>query len=372
MNEQGTARQGTTGQDSATGWDPTGPVIAVVGATGQVGRVMIALLEQRRVRHSRIRLFASARSAGTSLRVGGVDVTVEDADTAVLEGEGNRVDLALFSAGGATSKRLAPVFAAAGALVIDNSSAWRKDDDVPLIVAEANGHLVHEAPKGIVANPNCTTMAAIPTLKALHEVASLERLTVATYQAVSGSGVAGVAELAAQVRALEPRVESLALDGDLEAEPAPKVYAAQVAFNALPLAGSIVEDGSLETDEEQKLRHESRKILGIPELRVSGTCVRIPVVTGHALSIHAEFAHPIDVPSAERAVAEADGVELVDLPSSRLAAGKDGTFVGRFRQDQAVPDGRGLVFFVAADNLRKGAALNAIQIAETYVNRFSS
>lgn len=346
---------------------PSGPVIAIVGATGQVGRVMISMIEERKVPYSRIRLFASARSAGGTLCVNGQEIEVEEADAAQLTGEGNTVDIALFSAGGATSKRLAPVFAAAGATVIDNSSAWRKDPDVPLIVAEANVHLAHQAPKGIIANPNCTTMAAIPTLKALHELAGLQRLTVATYQAVSGSGVAGVAELATQTRAMEPAIESLALAGHLDEGPEPQVYAAPIAFNAVPLAGSIVEDGSLETDEEQKLRHESRKILGLPELRVSGTCVRIPVFSGHSLSVHAEFERPITVEQAEVAVREQEGVELVDLPSSRLSAGRDGTFVGRFRTDQAVPDGKGLVFFVSADNLRKGAALNAVQIAEELV-----
>lgn len=351
--------------------DPSGPVIAVVGATGQVGRVMIAMLEERGVRHSRIRVFASARSAGSTLRVNGEDLVVEDADSALLEGPGNRVDIALFSAGGTTSRRLAPVFAAAGAMVIDNSSAWRKDDEVPLVVAEVNGDLAFDAPRGIIANPNCTTMAAIPTLKALHERAGLERLTVATYQAVSGSGVAGVKELAEQTRALAEGMEELALDGLYDQGLEPRTYVEPIAFNALPFAGELVDDGSLETDEEQKLRHESRKILGLPELRVSGTCVRVGVFSGHSLSVHAEFERPISVEEALEAVREQEGVELVAVPTSRLSAGRDGTFVGRFRQDQAVPDGRGLVFFVSADNLRKGAALNAVQIAELLVKRFA-
>lgn len=355
--------------------DPNGPVIAVVGATGQVGRVMIALLEERKVRHSRIRVFASERSAGTQLRVNGEDLVVENADAvltdpSLLQGA-NKVDVALFSAGGATSKRLAPAFAAAGATVVDNSSAWRRDPEVPLVVSEANIEAAFNAPKGIVANPNCTTMAAIPTLKALHAEAGLVRLNVATYQAVSGSGVAGVAELAGQVRALEPQMESLALDGQLEAGPAPSTYVAPIAFNALPVAGNLVEDGSGETDEEQKLRHESRKILNLPELRVSGTCVRIPVFTGHALAVHAEFAEPISVAQAEAAIDAQEGVERVEVPSSRLSAGADGTFVGRVREDQSVPGGKGLAFFVVADNLRKGAALNAVQIAEAFVNRFT-
>lgn len=357
--------------------DPNGPVIAVVGATGQVGRVMIALLEQRQVRHSKIRVFASERSAGTTLRVNGEDLVVENAESVaepgsqVLAGE-NRVDFALFSAGGGTSKRLAPAFAAAGATVIDNSSAWRRDPDVPLVVAEANVDAAFAASKAIVANPNCTTMAAIPTLKALHEKAGLERLMVATYQAVSGSGVKGVAELATQVRALEPRMEDLALDGLNSEGPEPSAYVAPIAFNAVPVAGNFVDDGSGETDEEQKLRHEARKILGLPDLRVAGTCVRIPVMTGHALAVHAEFSNPISVAEAEAAVRAQEGVELVDVPTPRASAGADGTFVGRIRTDQSVPDDRGLVFYVTADNLRKGAALNAVQIVEEMVKRFTA
>lgn len=354
--------------------DPNGPVIAVVGATGQVGRVMISLLEQRKVPHSRIRLFASERSAGKTLRVNGEDLVVENAETVaepgsqVLTGD-NRVDIALFSAGGGTSKRLAPAFAAAGATVIDNSSAWRRDPEVPLVVAEANIEQAFHIPKGIIANPNCTTMAAIPTLKALHEVAGLERLKIATYQAVSGSGVAGVRELVEQTRALEPRLEELALAGLSDEGPQPHTYVAPIAFNAVPVAGNFVADGSFETDEEQKLRHESRKILGIPDLLVSGTCVRIPVVTGHALAVHAEFARPISVQEAEAAVDAQEGVQRVSVPTPRVSAGADGTFVGRIRVDQSVPQGRGLVFFLAADNLRKGAALNAVQIAEQLARR---
>lgn len=344
----------------------TAPVIAVVGATGQVGRVMLQLIEDRTLPYSRLRLFASARSAGSTIEVNGEQITVEDAETADLTGD-NRVDIALFSAGGATSKRLAPVFADAGAIVIDNSSAWRKDDEVPLIVSEANAELALNSPKGIIANPNCTTMAAIPALKALHEKAGLERLRIATYQAVSGSGVAGVAELAGQVRSLEPTMEDLALNGQPEAGTAPAVYAKAIAFNALPLAGSLVEDGSGETDEEQKLRDESRKILNIPDLAVAGTCVRIPVFSGHALAVHAEFGEDLPAAEAVEILKRTPGVTLMDVPTSRDGAGRDGTFVGRVRQDQSVPGNRGLVLFIVADNLRKGAALNAIEIAEHVV-----
>ncbi len=346
------------------GYTPEGPVIGVVGATGQVGRVMLALLAERAVPHSRIRAFASARSAGSTVSFAGRDVLVEDAELADLTSEGQRVDLAIFSAGGSTSLRLAPRFADAGAVVIDNSSAWRKDPEVPLVVSEVNPEAIADRPKGIIANPNCTTMAAMPALKALHDAAGLTRLVVATYQAVSGSGVQGVKELAAQIRAGAGDIEALATDGTAARLPDPEVYVAPIAYDVVPLAGSIVDDGSEETDEEQKLRHESRRILGIPDLPVAGTCVRVPVVTGHSLVIHAEFDRAITPDEARRLIDAADGVELADVPTPLAAAGRDGTFVGRIRQDASVPEGRGLILFAVGDNLRKGAALNAIQIAE--------
>lgn len=357
----------TPDMSSTPGYAPDAPVIGVVGATGQVGRVMLTLLAKRAVPHSRIRAFASARSAGSTVDFAGISLPVEDAATAPLEGEGNRVDIAIFSAGGSTSKALAPRFAEAGAVVVDNSSAWRRDERVPLVVSEVNPDALADRPLGIIANPNCTTMAAMPALKALHDAAGLERLTVSTYQAVSGSGVKGVQELAGQVRAVEPDLEKLALDGTAASFPDPKVYVKPIAFNALAMAGSLVDDGSGETDEEQKLRHESRKILGLPNLPVSGTCVRIPVVSGHALSIHAEFTRPIGPQEARTLLEAAPGVELSDLPTPLEAAGKDGTQVGRIRQDQAVPEGRGLILFATSDNLRKGAALNAVQIAEILI-----
>lgn len=352
---------------STPGYHPDGPVIAVVGATGQVGRVMLTLLAERAVPHSRIRAFASARSAGSTVEYAGIQIPVENAQEAQLEGEGNTVDVAIFSAGGATSKALAPVFAAAGAVVVDNSSAWRKDPEVPLVVSEVNPHALAERPKGIIANPNCTTMAAMPAIRALHDVAGLRRLTISTYQAVSGSGVAGVEELAGQVRAVADDMEKLALDGDAAEFPEPQVYVKNIGFNALPMAGSLVEDGSGETDEEQKLRFESRKILGLPDLAVSGTCVRIPVFSGHALSIHAEFDRALTAAEATAILSQAPGVTVMDVPTSLDAAGKDGTFVGRIRQDQAVSENRGLILFVASDNLRKGAALNAVEIAEILI-----
>jgi len=334
--------------------------VGIVGATGQVGSVMRRILAERAFPVDEIRFFASARSAGTALQWEGVDVRVEDAAVADPRG----LDVALFSAGGATSRELAPKFAAAGVTVVDNSSAWRMDPDVPLVVAEVNGAEVANAVKGIIANPNCTTMAAMPVLKPLHDEAGLVRLVVSTYQAVSGAGLAGVDELDKQVRQVADRAAEFTHDGSAVLFPEPAKFARPIAFNVLPLAGSVVDDGSLETDEEQKLRNESRKILGIPELRVSGTCVRVPVFTGHSLSINAEFARPISVQRAQQLLAAAPGVELAEVPTPLQAAGQDPSYVGRIRQDSSVDGGRGLVLFVSNDNLRKGAALNAVQIAE--------
>ena len=340
------------------------PVVAVVGATGQVGAVMRRLLEEREFPMQQVRFLASARSAGTTLLWKGGEILVEDASTADLAG----IDIALFSAGGASSKELAPKFAAAGAIVIDNSSAWRMDPDVPLVVSEVNPEAIAEARKGIIANPNCTTMAAMPVLRPLSDEAGLRRLIVSSYQAVSGSGLAGVSELEDQVRAAVIHdIAALTHDGAAVSLPEPRKYVRPIAFNVIPLAGSIVADGSLETDEEQKLRNESRKILGLPDLLVSGTCVRVPVFTGHSLSINAEFDRPISVERALELLAAAPGVEISEVPTPLQAAGADPSFVGRVRQDSSVPDGRGLALFVSSDNLRKGAALNAVQIAELVV-----
>ncbi|MET0197148.1 aspartate-semialdehyde dehydrogenase [Rhodococcus sp. RS1C4] len=338
-------------------------VVAVVGATGQVGAVMRTLLEERNFPADTVRFFASARSAGKKLPFRGEEIIVEDASTADLAG----IDIALFSAGATLSREQAPRFAAAGAVVIDNSSAFRKDPEVPLVVSEVNPDAAKNPPKGIIANPNCTTMAAMPVLKVLHDEAGLQRLIVSSYQAVSGSGLAGVEELATQARAVIDDAEKLVHDGSAVDFPAPNKYVAPIAFNVLPLAGSLVDDGSGETDEDQKLRNESRKILGLPDLLVSGTCVRVPVFTGHSLSINAEFASPLSVERARELLASAPGVELVDVPTPLQAAGKDASLVGRIRQDPGVPEGRGLALFVSGDNLRKGAALNTIQIAELLV-----
>ncbi|MEV0357430.1 aspartate-semialdehyde dehydrogenase [Nocardia sp. NPDC050697] len=338
--------------------------VGVVGATGQVGAVMRKLLEERNFPADEVRFFASARSAGKKLPWRGGEIEVEDTEVADPSG----LDIALFSAGATMSRVQAPRFAAAGVTVIDNSSAWRKDPEVPLVVSEVNPEQTRNLVKGIIANPNCTTMAAMPVLKPLHDAAGLQRLIVSSYQAVSGSGLAGVEELAGQVRAVIDDAEQLVHDGSAVAFPAPNKYVAPIAFDVIPLAGSLVDDGSDETDEDQKLRNESRKILGLPELLVSGTCVRVPVFTGHSLSINAEFAEPLSPERAREILGKAAGVRLVDVPTPLQAAGADESLVGRIRRDPGVPDGRGLALFVSGDNLRKGAALNTIQIAEVLLS----
>ncbi|GAA3876200.1 aspartate-semialdehyde dehydrogenase [Leifsonia kafniensis] len=336
--------------------------IGVVGATGQVGAVVRRLLEERDFPVARIRYFASARSAGKVLPWKSEQIVVEDSATADPIG----LDIAIFSAGATLSKAQAPRFAAAGVTVIDNSSGWRMDPEVPLVVSEVNPEAIKQAVKGIIANPNCTTMAAMPVLKVLHDEAGLERLTVSTYQAVSGSGLVGAQELATQVRVAveDENLLQLVHSGTAVTLPTPTIYARPIAFDVIPMAGSIVDDGSNETDEEKKLRNESRKILELPELRVSGTCVRVPVFTGHSLSINAEFARPLSAARATELLTDAPGVTLTDIPTPLEAAGQDDSFVGRIRQDEGAPDGRGIALFISNDNLRKGAALNAVQIAE--------
>ncbi|HET7683632.1 MAG TPA: aspartate-semialdehyde dehydrogenase [Marmoricola sp.] len=337
--------------------------IGVVGATGQVGVAMRQILLERGFPVDQVRFFASARSAGRVLPFGDREVTVEDAATADPSG----LDIALFSAGATTSRAQAERFVDAGVIVVDNSSAFRKDPDIPLVVSEVNPEALRpvlDAGRGIVANPNCTTMAAMPVLKPLHDAARLRRLIASTYQAVSGSGVAGVDELATQVSAAGEKARELAYDGSAVAFPEPVKYDRTIAYNVLPMAGSIVDDGLNETDEEQKLRNESRKILGIPDLAVSGICVRVPVFTGHSLAINAEFDEPMTPERARELLEGAPGVELTDIPTPLQAAGKDASYVGRLRQDPGVPDDRGLALFISNDNLRKGAALNTVQIAE--------
>jgi len=331
--------------------------VGIVGATGQVGAVMLSILAERDFPVDELRLFASARSAGRTIAWKGRKIVVEDAATADYSG----LDAALFSAGAGTSLQLAPEVAAAGVVVVDNSSAWRMDAEVPLVVVDVNDADVAQRPKGIIANPNCTTMAAMPALRPLHEEAGLEAIVVSTYQAVSGAGLAGVEELAQQVeKAGDPR--NLVHDGTSVDMGQPDSFVETIAYNALPWAGAAVDDGSFETNEEQKLRFESRKILHIPDLAVSGTCVRVPVFTGHSLSINARFSSPISVERAKSVLADAAGVVLDDVPTPLKSAGIDPSIVGRIRTDETVENG--LAMFVSGDNLRKGAALNTVQIAE--------
>ena len=348
----------------------SGLSVAVVGATGQVGTVMREILAERAFPIRELRLFATARSAGTAVEYGGQTVIIEDVATADPAG----IDIALFSAGATGSRAHAPRFAEAGAVVIDNSSAWRMDPEVPLVVSEVNPHAALNPPKGIIANPNCTTMAAMPVLKPLHEAAGLERLIVSTYQAVSGSGLAGAEELLGQVEGVLAQGHTLDLvhDGSSVDFPQPEKYIAPIAFDVIPFAGNLVDDGANETDEEKKLRGESRKILELPGLRVAGTCVRVPVFTGHSLSIHAEFAEDITPDRAREILASAPGVVLEEVPTPLQAAGADPSFVGRIRADQSAAEGKGLVLFISNDNLRKGAALNAVQIAELVAARLGA
>jgi aspartate-semialdehyde dehydrogenase len=339
--------------------------VGVFGATGQVGSVMRRLLDERDFPVATMRYFASARSAGRTLGWRGAEIVVEDSATADFAG----LDIALFSAGGATSRALAETVTAAGATVIDNSSAWRMDPDVPLVVPEVNAEALADIPKGIVANPNCTTMVAMPVLKPLDVEAGLRRIVVSTYQAVSGAGLAGVEELAGQIEAGggADKIAALTHDGSAVSLPSGPKFVETIAFNVLPFAGNLVDDGSLETDEEQKLRNESRKILGRPDLAVSGTCVRVPVFTGHSLSINAEFERDLTPERAREVLAAAPGVVLDAVPTPLKAAGVDPTLVGRIRRDSSVT--HGLALFLSGDNLRKGAALNAVQIAEALVQR---
>ena len=337
--------------------------IAIVGATGQVGGVMRTLLAERAFPVGNLRFLASARSAGSTIVWGNREVVVEDTGNADWSG----IDVALVSAGKTASLEHSPRIAAAGVTVIDNSSGWRMDPEVPLVVPEVNAHALNDIPKGIVANPNCTTMAAMPVLAPLHAEAGLRTLTVSTYQAVSGAGLAGVDELVSLIEAVADGAAGLAHDGRAVEFPQPSSFARTIAFNVLAHAGSFVDDGRGETDEEQKLRNESRKILGIPDLMVSGTCVRVPVFTGHSMSVHAEFDRPISPERATELLADAPGVVLADVPTPLDAAGVDPTIVGRIRIDETRSNG--LALFLAGDNLRKGAALNTIQIAEELLKR---
>jgi len=338
---------------------PSPCAVGIVGATGLVGELLLSILAERAFPIAALRLFASSRSAGKRIPWGDREIVVEDAALADYAG----LDIVFFSAGAGTSRELAPRVAAAGALVIDNSSAWRGDPDVPLVVAEVNAHALASTRKGLIANPNCTTMAAMPVLGPLHDLAGLTRLIVSTYQAVSGAGIAGVQELEAQVRAGAAASSALVRDGSAIQFPTPNKWAVPIAFNVVPLNYRIVEDGY--TEEEIKLRDETRKILELPDLPVSGTCVRVPVYTGHSLSINAQFERELSVATATESLNRAPGVVLSDVPNPLHASGRDPVFVGRLRRDPTVP--HGLALFVTGDNLRKGAALNAVQIAECLV-----
>jgi aspartate-semialdehyde dehydrogenase len=329
--------------------------LGIVGATGVVGSTMLEILKERNFPIGQLRLFASARSAGKVID----GVTIEDAAEADYSG----LDIVLFSAGGSTSKALAPKAAAAGAVVIDNSSAFRSDPEVPLVVAEVNAHAMADLPKGIIANPNCTTMAVMPALKPLHDEAGLTRIIASTYQAVSGAGQEGIDVLARQLEHVGDKARLLAEGGHDDLLPAAEKWAVPMAHNVVPLNYVLGEDDY--TEEELKLRDESRKILEIPGLPVSGTCVRVPVFTGHSVALNVEFERPISAARALELLSQAPGVVLSDCPNPLEATGKDPVFVGRVRVDRSAQ--HGLALFVVGDNLRKGAALNAVQIAEALI-----
>ena len=329
--------------------------VAIVGATGMVGQEFIKVLEQREFPMSTTRLFASDRSAGKKLKVNGNEIEVEETSPDSFKG----MDLALFSAGADISKQFSPLAARAGAVVVDNSAAFRMDPQVPLVVPEINPEDIKEH-KGIIANPNCSTIQMVVALYPLHKVNPIKRIVVATYQSVSGTGSAAVEELTEQSK--------LVLGGK---SVTPRVYPYQIAFNVLPEIDIFLENGY--TKEEWKMVEETRKIMHAPEIAVSATCVRVPVFIGHSEAVQAEFTEPISVDEVRRILAKAPGVKVMDDPAARLyprpvlAAGTDDVFVGRIRKDASHP--RGIAMWVVADNIRKGAALNAVQIAETMVER---
>jgi len=331
--------------------------VAVVGATGAVGRTMIKVLLEKQLPYTELRLLASARSAGTTLTVDGRDITVEEATPEAFEG----IDIALFSAGGGTSKELAPEAAKRGCTVIDNSSAWRMDPAIPLVVSQVNPDDLdwHE---GIIANPNCSTMQLMPPLMALRDAVGIERLIVDTYQAVSGTGHKAIVELEEQIKAHAEGREKVA-----------SVYPYNIGFNALPQIDVFMDNGY--TKEEWKVVTESRKILHLPDLRVSCTAVRVPVFMSHSEAVHVETTAPITPDEARTLMAKVPGVVIQDDPANKIyplaehAAGSDLVFVGRVRQDPSVPDNKGLAFWVVSDNLRKGAASNAVEIAEVLIER---
>jgi len=326
--------------------------VAVVGATGQVGGVMRTLLAEGRLDFDGIRFFASSRSAGQALPFAGRSVVVEDVATADPAG----IDIALLSIGQSASRQYAPRFAAKGAVVIDNSSAFRMDPEVPLVVPEVNPSDARRRPKGIIANPNCTTMIAVLPLKVIRDLFGLRRVIAATYQAASGAGRDGVTELAAQLAT--PGLAQLAFDPQAVTLGPVAKFPGPLGANVLPIAGELVDD---ETTEERKLRDESRKILGLPELAVSATCVRVPVFTGHSVALTVECEREPDLDLLSRTLAVAPGCRVDPMPTPLAATGIDPVLVGRLRRDRSAE--RSLALFVAGDNLRKGAALNAVQLA---------
>ena len=333
--------------------------VAVVGATGAVGTVMLRLLRSRGFPASEIVPFASSRSVGRELE-GGLVVAPLDDET--IRG----FDVALFSAGGSTSGEWAPRFVEAGAVVVDNSSKWRRDPEVPLVVAEVNPDAL-EGHKGLIANPNCTTMVAMLPLKALHDEFSLVSMVATSYQAAGGAGQSGIDELAGQVAPLAADVQQLCDEGaEAAAKVSHAVHAATLAFNVVPLLGTLGDDDH--TDEERKLRDESRKILGIPDLAVSPLCVRVPVMVGHGVAVRATFARAVDLARARSVLAAFPGMVLDELPTPLEWAGRDEVAVGRVRCDLGDPE-HTLNFFVVGDNLLKGAALNTVQLAEVLLQR---
>lgn len=342
---------------------PARPRVAVVGATGVVGRVMLDILCERAFPAAEVIAIASPRSAGHQVAYGDGMLTVRALEDGVFDG----VDLVLLDTPDDIARQAAPVAAAAGALVVDNSAAWRRDDEVPLVCPEVNADALAGAGKRIIASPNCTTLGVVLPLGALHRRFGLEKVVVSSYQAVSGAGKDGISELREQVEKIASNpgaLEDLAAGRAVDL-PAPSAFPATIAFNVVPRAGSLREDGY--TSEEFKLAYETRKIMGLPDLAVTATCVRVPTLVGHGASVWARFATEVDLDAARSCLAGADGVELDDLPTALLSAGRDPSYVGRIRVD--LDDPRALSFFCTCDNLRKGAALNAVQIAEALLPR---
>ncbi|MCH1507044.1 MAG: aspartate-semialdehyde dehydrogenase [Verrucomicrobiales bacterium] len=332
------------------------PVIAVVGATGAVGEEILLCLDQLKVPHQEIKLLASARSAGKTLPFQGKDLVIQE----LTEDAFASVDIALFSVGSDIVKTFAPLAAETGAIVIDNSSAYRMDDDVPLVIPEINGEDAKNVPRNIIANPNCTTIVTLMALNPMHQAfGGCETLIASSYQAVSGSGAQGIAEL-------EDQVKAYAEDQPIEVN----LYPRQIAFNVIPQVEPITENGY--TKEEMKMQNETRKILHAPNIRASATCVRVPVLRSHAVSATAQFASKPDVEAARQAIKEAPGIELVDdrdvpsYPTPLDVANGDDCMVGRIREDLALDNS--LAFWVVGDQVRKGAALNAVQIAALLID----